>query len=87
MRCGIILAVALTATTATTISTTGARADDEWCGYAVKDKALVECGYSTVAQCQDAMGKGGMCFVDPDYALKSERATPLTPAKYSPRKS
>jgi hypothetical protein len=86
MRCGIILAAALTATTAITLSTTGARAD-EWCGYAVKDKALVECGYSTVAQCQDAMGKGGMCFVDPDYALKSERATPLTPAKYSPRKS
>ena len=77
MRCGIILAAALT-----TISVTGARADDEWCGYAAHQKSLIECGYSTEAKCETAIGKGGMCFVDPDYALNSKRSAPLLPVKF-----
>jgi uncharacterized protein DUF3551 len=81
MRCGLIFAVAL----AVMAMTTGARADDEWCGYAVKDKAIIECGYSTVAECQSAVGNGGMCFIDPDYALDDRRATPATPVKLPAR--
>ena len=72
MRYGLFLAAALAAAAAA-MSTTSARADDEWCGYATGDKALIECGYSSVAQCETAVGKGGVCFVDPEYALIVER--------------
>jgi len=61
-------------------TTSAARADDEWCGYAIKDKAIIECGYSTIAECQNVVGNGGMCFIDPDYALDERRATPADPA-------
>jgi hypothetical protein len=81
MRCGIILAVALAATSAIALSATGARADDEWCGYTTKDNAVIECGYSTAAECENATGKGGMCFIDPDYALNSRRVTPAIGSK------
>jgi hypothetical protein len=81
MRYGLILAAALAAAA---ISTTGARADDEWCGYATGDKAPIECGYSSVAQCENAVGKGGVCFVDPEYALKTKRPTAVIPTNFSP---
>ena len=83
MRYGLIFAAALAAAAAA-ISTTGARADDEWCGYATGDKALIECGYSSVAQCENAVGKGGVCFVDPEYALKTKRPSAVIPANFSP---
>jgi Protein of unknown function (DUF3551) len=70
MRYGLMLAAALAA-----MFTTSAHADDEWCGYATGDKALIECGYSSVAQCENAVGKGGVCFVDPEYALQTKRPT------------
>jgi len=75
MRSGIILAAALTA-----LSATGARAD-EWCGYATKDNAVIECGYTTAQECANAVGKGGMCFIDPDTALNVMRATPVIAVK------
>lgn len=77
MRNGIILALALTA-----LSANGARAD-QWCGYASHKDAVVECGYMTAADCQDAVGKGGMCFVDPDLALDAKRANPRAATKSS----
>jgi hypothetical protein len=70
MRHGVLLAAALTA-----LSATGARAD-QWCGYATHQNAVVECGYTTAADCESSVGKGGMCFVDPDLALNSKRTTP-----------
>ena len=72
---GLILATALTA-----LSATSAHAE-KWCGYAAHANAVIECGYSTAAECESAMGNGGMCFVDPDYALNSKRAMPMSPAK------
>jgi hypothetical protein len=72
---GLILAAALTASSA-------ARADD-WCGYATKDGAVIECGYTTMAQCEGAVGKGGMCFVNPDIALNKKNATHTTVPKAS----
>ena len=42
---------------------------EEWCGYAAREKSLIECGYSSVNECQSALGKGGMCFVDPEVAF------------------
>jgi uncharacterized protein DUF3551 len=83
MRYGLIFAAALAAAAAA-MSTTGARADGEWCGYATGDKALIECGYSSVAQCETAVGKGGVCFVDPEYALKTKRPVAVIPANFSP---
>jgi hypothetical protein len=65
LRSRIVLAAALAA-----VSATGAQAE-AWCGYAARDKALIECGYSTAADCENAVGKGGMCFIDPDYAAKA----------------
>jgi hypothetical protein len=41
---------------------------EEWCGYAAHAKSLIECGYSSVSECENAQGKGGMCFVDPEVA-------------------
>jgi hypothetical protein len=72
MHCGIVAAAALAAA----LSSTGAQAE-EWCGYTAQDNAVIECGYSTIADCQTATGKGGTCFVDPDYALNSERKKPV----------
>jgi hypothetical protein len=79
MRNGIILAVALAA-----LSATGARAD-QWCGYATHKNAVVECGYTTAADCENAVGKGGMCFVDPDVALDATRTVPVNATKIPPR--
>ncbi len=76
MRNGFILAGALVL-----MSATGARAEG-WCGYAARAKSMIECGYTSVTECESAIGKGGMCFVDPDYALNEKRAAPtiVTPA-------
>jgi Protein of unknown function (DUF3551) len=49
---------------------------EEWCGYAAREKSLVECGYSSISECQNSLGKGGMCFVDPEVALKAKDRTP-----------
>ena len=59
---------------------TNARADD-WCGYATGDKTIIQCGYTTLAGCEGAVGKGGMCFVDPDTALNFRRAMPAAATK------
>jgi hypothetical protein len=68
---GIVLAATLTA-----LSASAAKAD-EWCGYASRDNAVIECGYTTAADCEGSVGKRGVCFVDPDLALETKRATRL----------
>jgi len=65
---GIILLTAIPA----------AQAED-WCGYAAREKSLIECGYSSVSECQSALGKDGMCFVDPDTALNRKSRTQTQP--------
>ncbi|MGD0024645.1 MAG: DUF3551 domain-containing protein [Xanthobacteraceae bacterium] len=75
MRCGIILAAALTA-----MSATGAHAQ-QWCGYAAHAHSIIECGYSSVEGCENAVGKGAMCFINPDYVLNSRRAIPVVASK------
>jgi len=72
MRGGIILAGALILVTASAAHAEG------WCGYAAREKSLIECGYSSATECESAIGKGGMCFIDPDYALNVKRAAPMT---------
>lgn len=67
MQYGLPLAAALIA-----LSATSAHAD-QWCGSSTQKDAVVQCGYSTSAQCADAVGKGGECFVDPDVARNLPR--------------
>ena len=81
IRLGLILAAAMTV-----MSAGGARAD-EWCGYATHKDAVIECGYTTAADCENAVGKGGMCFVDPDLALFTKRANRATAEHFSRRRS
>lgn len=71
MRCGLLLATALTA-----LTVTAAHADD-WCGYGAHEKSPIACGYSTATECGTAVGKGGTCFIDPDFARNSGRAARL----------
>ena len=52
---------------------------EDWCGYAEREKSHIECGYSSVSECQSALGKGGMCFVDPDTALNRKSRTQMQP--------
>jgi Protein of unknown function (DUF3551) len=70
MRCGIPLAAAMIAL----LSATSAHAE-EWCGYAAHANSVIECGYTTAQGCENVVGKGGMCFINPDLALnvKSEK--------------
>jgi hypothetical protein len=87
VRTGIVLAAVLTV-----LSATSARAD-EWCGYATHEDAVIECGYTTASDCESAVGKGGMCFVDPDVAMIGRRIllrrlfTPAVAPKVPPRNS
>jgi len=57
---------------------------EEWCGYADRAKAMIECGYSTASDCATAIGKGATCFVDPDYALNARRRAPSWPGLSRP---
>jgi Protein of unknown function (DUF3551) len=76
MRYAVALAAGLVA-----LSATAAYADD-WCGYATHDNnAVIECGYTTIAGCESAVGKGGMCFIDPDTAFNIKHAMPANVSK------
>jgi hypothetical protein len=81
MQRAIILTAMMTA-----LSATGARAD-EWCGYTTKDNTVIECGYTTAAQCESAVGKGGLCFVDPDVVRNEKHAAPAASPPSPTRRS
>jgi Protein of unknown function (DUF3551) len=72
MRNAIVLMAAAAVVTA--ISAGSAHAQG-WCSYSTGPKALVDCGYSSNTDCENAAGKGGLCFPDPEYALNSRRGT------------
>jgi hypothetical protein len=74
MKC-LITSVAVAAALMT-LSPRGAHAQ-EWCGYGGRAKSIIECGYSSNAECENAIGKGGMCFVDPEYARARKRSPVL----------
>jgi Protein of unknown function (DUF3551) len=78
MRSAIVLAGAIFL-----ISISVAQAE-EWCGYAAGQKSLIECGYSSISECQSALGKGGMCFVDPEVALNGKSHPPARPDSVRP---
>jgi len=61
---GIIIAAALAA-----LSASGAKAD-EWCGYATRDNAIIECGYTTAVDCENSVGKRGYVLSIPIWRSK-----------------
>ncbi|HTV34931.1 MAG TPA: DUF3551 domain-containing protein [Xanthobacteraceae bacterium] len=76
MRSEIILAAAVLVLPLATLTPASAHAD-EYCGFNPKPGAIVECGYTTLEGCQNDIGKGAMCFVNPYVALNTRRATPI----------
>jgi len=58
------------------LGTAGGAQAGAWCGSTAHDKAVIECGYTTAARCESAVGKGGLCFVDPYTAMNVTRALP-----------
>ncbi len=75
MRYGIVLAAAFLATSFTAMSPTGAHAQD-WCGFSARPNAIVQCGYSSLESCENTIGKGAMCFVNPYVAINDRRDAP-----------
>ena len=51
------------------ITASNARAE-EWCGFIDKEHAPVHCGYSSLAECKQAIGdkKDAYCMPDPGFA-------------------
>jgi len=76
MRCGIVLAAVLMATPFTAMSATSAHAED-WCGFSARPNAIVQCGYSSLEGCENTIGKGAMCFVNPYVAINDKRTKAL----------
>ncbi len=72
MRCGILVAAALAAMAFTSVSATAAQAQ-QWCGFTAQKGAIVQCGYSSQQGCENAVGKGAMCFINPYLVLNEER--------------
>ena len=50
------------------VSIPSARAE-EWCGFLDKEHSQVRCGYSSLAECRQAIGdKDAICIPDPNFA-------------------
>jgi hypothetical protein len=78
MQWGIVIAAALSVVTVSNASAA------DWCGYASRTKSLIECGYSSATECKSVVGKGGVCFVDPNYAANENQSTPSRPGLSRP---
>lgn len=57
---------------------------EEWCGYGARKESLIECGYSSANECESALGKGGMCFIDPEVAFNRKGFTRARPDLFKP---
>jgi hypothetical protein len=69
----IAFAAAVTAMPlAAAASATGVHAE-EYCGFNPRPGSIVECGYSSLQGCENAIGKGAMCFVNPYLVLNTRR--------------
>lgn len=77
MRSGIIFAAALMALPSAVLAAPNAPSE-QYCGFNPRPGSIVECGYSSRASCESAIGKGAMCFVNPYIALNSKRVTPVS---------
>ena len=73
----LIFAAAVLAMPLAAASATGAQAQ-EYCGFLPHLGAVVQCGYSDRASCENAIGKGAMCFVNPYVARNTRRPEPVS---------
>jgi len=80
MRCGSILMVPFVVTAFTAVSATGAHAQD-WCGFLMRPRSIVQCGYSSPEGCQNVIGQDAICFVNPFVALNTRRTAPADEAQ------
>jgi hypothetical protein len=82
MRSGIILAAALIAMPFAAMSFAVASAStaqaQEYCGFLPHLGAVVQCGYSNRESCENTIGKGAMCFVNPYLVMNIRREAPVT---------
>ncbi len=46
---------------------------DEWCSLHLKAGSMIDCGYSSYAECQQKTGKDAVCIPDPDHAELTAR--------------
>jgi len=77
MRCWTIaFAAGVMAMPLATASATGVHAQ-EYCGFLPHLGAMVQCGYSSLQGCENAIGKGAMCFVNPYLVLNTRRPSPF----------
>jgi hypothetical protein len=76
MRYGLILAAGLVAMPLAALSSASGAHAQEYCGFNPHPGSIVECGYSSREGCENAIGKGAMCFVSPYIALDTRRGTP-----------
>jgi Protein of unknown function (DUF3551) len=84
MRCGLILAAGLVAMPLASIGSAAGAHAQEYCGFNPHPGSIVECGYSSRQGCENAIGKGAMCFVSPYTALNTWRGTPLIVSRAHP---
>lgn len=75
MRCAIIFTAALVAIPLAAVSPPRAQAE-EYCGFVGHPGAIVQCGYSSLQGCENSIGKGAMCFVNPYLVLNTRRTPP-----------
>jgi hypothetical protein len=75
MHSGLVFTAALALTLMTAAAGSGAQAA-KWCGTAAHAKSIIECGYSSESECEGALNKGGVCFIDPDYAKNGKGTAP-----------
>ena len=74
MRDAIVLMAAAAAMTAVSACSASAQG---WCSYRTHPRSLIDCGYTSNTECENAVGKGGVCFPDPEYALNGRRGIAL----------
>ena len=72
----MIFAAAVMAMPLTAASATGAQAQ-QYCGFLPHLGAVVQCGYSNRESCENAIGKGAMCFINPYVARNEKRPGPM----------
>ncbi len=78
MRSVIRLCLCLAAVAASPLWAAAPAQAQQWCGFHANANSMVECGYSSLEKCRDAMhGKDAVCIPDPTLGMR----TAPTPAR------
>jgi hypothetical protein len=57
---------------------------EHWCGFVDKDHARIRCGFSSIADCKQAVGekKDGYCIPDPEFAVRDKAHVRLAASRF-----